>query len=409
MKKNVNNQFLWLFLAFMVFGVVLYSFMNKYTDELLILLLVIVGIIHRKASYFFKSAHSLYNVFSLFLIFGFYITYSLYIQSNQTPAILLDAIIEIKPYLAFITTLLIAPALSDKQKAIIKKTILCCFAYCAAVIVYGIVTHANIIDDTLVVFFINHAGFATCTTALTLCYLYVSKRTKKDVFWSIAMLSLGLFSARSKFYGFFTMFLFFTLIYKGVELKIKVKNIVMLCLLFFIVFFVAQEKFHGYFVEGMKEDAARPLLYVTAVEILTTHIPFGSGLGSFATYASGEYYSPLYYKFHLNTIHGLDIDTSSSIYFSDTFFPVILAEFGIVGMFLFVYFWYSILKKAAIYKKHIAQKFVWEYLFVILIFFFFMIESIAATTFTLNSGILVMILLGMCVTDLRRKVNLIKN
>jgi hypothetical protein len=406
MGKNINKQFFWLFLAFIVFGVVLYDFMNKYIDELFILLLVLLGIIYKKANYFFKSVNTLFSISSLFFIFGFYIVYSLYIQSNQTPAIFLDATLQIKPYLAFMTTLLIAPALSDKQKIIIKKVLICCFAYCTTIIVYGIMSQSNIIDIQIL-FFGGPERFATCITILALSYLYVSKRAKKDVFWCIAMLCLGLFSARSKFVGFFAMFLFFMLAYRRVELKIKIKNIAILCLVFLIVFFVAQEKFYYYFVEGAKHDFARPVLYVTAIEILTTYIPFGSGLGSFATYASEQYYSPLYHEFHLDAIYELSPDFSGS-YISDTFFPV-LAEFGIVGVFLFLYFWYSILKKATFYKRRIVQKFVLEYLFILLIFSFFMIESVADSTFTHNRGVFMMILLGMCLTDLKRKVNFIKN
>jgi hypothetical protein len=303
------------------------------------------------------------------------------------------------------TTLLIAPALSDKQKIIIKKVVKWCFAYCAAIIMYGIMSQSDI-ADTLLLFFGGPERFATSITILALLYLYVSKRTKKDVIWCIVMLCFGLFSARSKFFGFFAVFMFFMLVYKDVVLNLKIKNIVMLCLLFFIVFFVAQKKFYGYFVEGVEYDYARPVLYMTAIEILTTSIPFGSGLGSFATYASGKYYSPLYHKLHLNTIHELSPDFNS-FFISDTFFPV-LAEFGIVGIFLFFYFWYSILKKAVFYKKHIVQKFVLEYIFVVLIFFFFMIESVADSTFTHNRGVFMMILLGMCLTDLKRKSNLVK-
>ena len=66
------------------------------------------------------------------------------------------------------------------------------------------------------------------------------------------------------------------------------------------------------------------------------YIPFGSGLGSFGTAAAAKEYSPLYFKYRLNDIWGLD--PINPMFLADAFYPT-LAEYGIVGLLLFLIFW----------------------------------------------------------------------
>ena len=63
--------------------------------------------------------------------------------------------------------------------------------------------------------------------------------------------------------------------------------------------------------------------------------PLGSGFATFGTYMSGEYYSPLYYEYGLNTVWGLW--PSNPTFVSDSFWPAILAQFGFIGLVVLVY------------------------------------------------------------------------
>ena len=88
---------------------------------------------------------------------------------------------------------------------------------------------------------------------------------------------------------------------------------------------------------SVSDRMARPESYKTAGTIIfSDYIPFGSGLGTFATNAASVYYSPLYYKYGLSNIWGLTPEWHN--FMADAFFPT-LAEFGIVGLFFFVWFW----------------------------------------------------------------------
>ena len=59
-------------------------------------------------------------------------------------------------------------------------------------------------------------------------------------------------------------------------------------------------------------------------------------MGTFATNAAAQYYSPLYYKYGLNDIWGLTPE--NPMFLADAFFPT-MAEFGMVGIFFFLWFW----------------------------------------------------------------------
>ncbi len=84
---------------------------------------------------------------------------------------------------------------------------------------------------------------------------------------------------------------------------------------------------------------ARPALYMGMIEILKRYPLLGSGMGSYANYASVAYYSPIYYQLGYEKIWGLGPEMPE--FAADTFLPV-LAQYGLIGIFLFL----SILEKA---------------------------------------------------------------
>ena len=87
------------------------------------------------------------------------------------------------------------------------------------------------------------------------------------------------------------------------------------------------------------DGAARGVLFATSFDILNSYVPFGSGLASYATSASANWYSSIYAQFGIDNIYGL-VD-GETYFVSDTYFPV-LAQFGYVGILLFVSFMYYV-------------------------------------------------------------------
>ena len=125
MFHRLSDNILFLFLFMLIFGILLYGFIGfDYTDELCALgLFIIFGI------YLFTTPNWSFNKGFLLTIgiFIFYICYSFYIGSNTKTAILADATVQIKPYLAFFCIYSMMPQLNDKQKKLLQS--ICLYDY----------------------------------------------------------------------------------------------------------------------------------------------------------------------------------------------------------------------------------------------------------------------------------------
>jgi hypothetical protein len=85
------------------------------------------------------------------------------------------------------------------------------------------------------------------------------------------------------------------------------------------------------------EDApARVALYVGSVAIARDYFPLGAGLGRFGSWISREQYSDLYHQYGLDRVHGLRENNPRFV--TDTFWPQILGETGVIGTIGYVTF-----------------------------------------------------------------------
>ncbi|MEX1277833.1 MAG: O-antigen ligase family protein [Chloroflexota bacterium] len=77
----------------------------------------------------------------------------------------------------------------------------------------------------------------------------------------------------------------------------------------------------------------RIALYVGSVAIARDHVPLGAGLGRYGSHMSRVEYSPVYGQYGLDQVTGLQPTDGSAI--TDTFWPMLLGETGIIGMIAF--------------------------------------------------------------------------
>jgi hypothetical protein len=91
---------------------------------------------------------------------------------------------------------------------------------------------------------------------------------------------------------------------------------------------------------GTSEEAAgtpaRVALLNGSIEIARDYFPLGAGLGRYGSWMSREHYSDLYYHYGLSKIPGLSPQFSDFI--TDTFWPQVLGETGVLGSAAFVLF-----------------------------------------------------------------------
>ena len=140
---------------------------------------------------------------------------------------------------------------------------------------------------------------------------------------------------------------------------------------------------------------ARLALYATSYSIFLDYFPFGSGLASFGTHFSGVHYSKLYTDYGLDNIWGLT--KSNPMFITDTYYPS-LAQFGVVGVVLYLLFWLYIVKKAT--SLNLSNKNMHLFLITACIVGFLFIENVADATLTGNRGAFMMMFLGYTFSNL---------
>ena len=77
----------------------------------------------------------------------------------------------------------------------------------------------------------------------------------------------------------------------------------------------------------------RVALYVGSAAIGRDHFPLGAGLGRYGSHMSWEEYSPVYGQYGLDQVPGLQPTDGSAV--TDTFWPMLLGETGVLGTIAF--------------------------------------------------------------------------
>ena len=401
MQDFIDRQFFNFTLFTLIFGVIFYDTISilgfSYIDEICaVLLLLLFGYkVFRSKTWEFDKTFLF--VISVFI---FYLIYSIVISANSIGAILTDFIIQIKPYLAFYCAYAIQPKLSDNQRKIIRQICILCSIYVFAV---GALNYTPL--ESISMTFYHHSRLATAASVLALLYIYCSDYRKIDKIIFILILSVGILSGRSKHFGFFAICTLLLLYFnKSFEMKFNLKNAAFIIIALALTIFVARDKIYFYFVTGGFGEGrtatdlyARIALYFFSLQVYMDYLPFGSGFASYATYASGAYYSPVYERYEMHNMHGLTKDAPDFV--ADTYFPA-LAQFGVIGTILFFAFWINLgIRATKAYSKNCKKE---SFIALIIIIFFF-IESIADATLTHNRGMFMMMILGLTFHDINLK------
>lgn len=366
------NIFLFYLIIFYIF-VVYYSktFLPfTFIDELTTIILLAILIFNKK--YRYKE----FRIFIYLVIF--YILYSLFFSVNPNKlAILLDALQQIKPYIFFYSFYLLQYHFTAFQKQILRNFVV--------MIAFTSFTIGYILNPTFYGGMFDHpASLGQCMLSYALLYYFLSHKTQKDLFICLGILIMGLFSTRSKYYGEFICALFLLFHLKKI-IKINFKFICIGFLLIGVILYFTWEKVSIYASGDMDDGIARSILYILTPTIYLDYFPFGSGLASYASWSSGEYYSPIYDKYNISHVYGMTEDSYSFI--ADTFFPS-LAQIGIMGTILFCVFFIKRIKEIN------NSPYMHLYKAGILIIFFIFIESLASPMFVSDRIFIPIFILG---------------
>ena len=330
--KAITKFYTWFWIIYFPMCIAFAATVNfDWSDEILTVLLLAYALVKRR--YLVKSKQRTTEISIYILLMVFYLAYSLIIQVTTPRGVFLDILQQVRPYAVFYLTWMMAPEFTNKQKRRIKLVMLLSF--------FGYLG-AFIFKPSLVTPFGGEESAALGQIALCCAMIYYlfSKQTKRNRNIAILIMLLGLISGKSKYFGECVVFIALVIFVKSKINFTSVSTLLKVAALGCVVIFFTWTKFNAYYVEGFQDDAqemARPLTYETGMKIMfKDYIPFGSGLGSFGTAAAAKEYSPLYYKYQLDNVWGLNPE--NPMFLADAFYPT-LAEFGLVGLFFFLWFW----------------------------------------------------------------------
>ncbi len=342
------------------------------------------------------------GIFITLAVFLFYLGYSFYVSRNVRNAVMLDFLIQLRPYLTFFIVSQMTPVFSEAQKKQLKRLCFYLWLLFIPIGMYGLYS-----PDIYYTVMEQPEDFVTGIAVLSLVYLYCSDFSIKARLVFILMLSLGL-SAGLKFFVFFFMTCVILLFFNRRKiLKSKIKTgigvgSVIILMLYLLHVQISSYLFPTGMINGSELDfTARTAIYQASLKIFRDFLPLGSGFASFASDASGLYYSPLYANYGLNSIAGLTPQAWSSVSFS--FYPS-LAQFGIIGLCLYLIFWMYIMAKSLFKYKQDRDIQLFAVFLVLVCFVFF--ENISDDVFTSNKGYFIMMFVGVLFGNIRKDSHL---
>lgn len=330
--KSISQFYTWFWIIYFPVCIAFtYVVDFDWSDEILTVLLLAYALGKRR--YLVKDKQRTTEISIYILLMVFYLAYSLIIQVTTPRGAFLDILQQVRPYAVFYLTWMMAPEFTNKQKRRINLVMLLSF--------FGYLI-TFLVKPSLVTPYGGESSVQLGQIALCCAMIYYlfSKQTKRNRNIAILIMLLGLISGKSKYFGECVVFIALVVFVKSKINYTSVSTLLKIAALGSVVIFFTWTKFNAYYVEGFQEEAeakARPATYETGMTIMfRDYIPFGSGLGSFGTAAAAKEYSPLYFKYHMDEIWGLSPE--NPMFLADAFYPT-LAEFGIVGLFFFLWFW----------------------------------------------------------------------
>lgn len=175
------------------------------------------------------------------------------------------------------------------------------------------------------------AFFAIISMTIILLYYNYTNKTKGELPIIIASSLLVLLTGRSKAIAFMCVYIILFYFMKLIK-KFKLKYFIFLIP---IMVYISLPRIISEFFNG-----ARGYLYTAGYQIAKDFFPLGTGFGTFGSFISREFYSPLYYEYGLSNIWGLS--PSTPYYIADTYWAMIMGETGFLGVILLILVLYFI-------------------------------------------------------------------
>lgn len=185
--------------------------------------------------------------------------------------------------------------------------------------------------------------FALTILMLMCLNLYFNLKFKNKIDFSYLCLNLFLLVTAGRFTSVAFCLLIIVLIYsfryfrKYLFTGLIVSSLISL--------FIAKDRIVSTFIDI---EQPRGVLMLTGLQIANNNFPFGSGLGTFGSYASRLNYSELYYMYDLSGLWGLS--PTFSAFITDSYWAMIIGEFGYLAALMNIMLFFSLIKITSFLK-----------------------------------------------------------
>ncbi|HBE01475.1 MAG: hypothetical protein A2096_11540 [Spirochaetes bacterium GWF1_41_5] len=153
---------------------------------------------------------------------------------------------------------------------------------------------------------------------------------EKNRIFLLLVLACGLASMKFKYISFAVIEVFLIFAYSRIG-RINVKKYLLMSIPILILLgFIVSNQFLYYYSEDAYEFGyARAILTYNSLPIALDHFPLGAGFGTYASFMSGVYYSPVYELYDMHWVWGLT--PANPRFVTDVYWPMLIGQFGIIG------------------------------------------------------------------------------
>lgn len=116
--------------------------------------------------------------------------------------------------------------------------------------------------------------------------------------------------------------------------KINIRTIIVLVIIGIIL---GQYQINEYFLGN--QNAPRVMLLIYGFKTMCKYMPIGAGFATFGSDMANKYYSDLYYNYAFHENWGTRV---GSQYLNDSWWPMVMGQFGIVGLIITIFVFYKI-------------------------------------------------------------------
>ena len=348
-KENFNYYLFIITIYLLIFQNIIETFFQpmKYFDEVLSLLcipIIVITLIKKKQKTVFKKD----DLIMLLLLFSLYVIgmySSLKYMYQPIDIALSDSLLVFKFFLVYIMSnhILTEEYIELKRFKInkhIKFIVILLFflTICNYVFKVWPVSNYRFGIMTNKLFYGHPTNLSAICIFLISLLILTSKKESKNHIYIFFLFIILLSTLRFKAIGAAIIVLLIIIYIKRTNKKLSLGKVGFLGV---IAILLVWNSISYYYISF--DGSARKVLNDTSIEIAKDYFPIGTGFGTFGSYFSTVSYSPIYLKYGINNIYGLT--NGNAIFVSDTFWPMIIGQFGIIGTICYILLIFHIYRK----------------------------------------------------------------